>query len=46
MLYEELGFEVIDVTDTGLPATGDKTLTKLITKLIIEHDISEEELNE
>lgn len=32
LLYTELGFEVIDFTDSKLPATGAKTLKKLIHK--------------
>jgi DNA polymerase-1 len=30
LIYETLGYEVIDLTDTKLPATGAKTLKKLI----------------
>ena len=30
LIYEYLGYEVIDKTDTGLPATGNDTLKKLI----------------
>ena len=44
LLYEEFGFDVIDKTDTGLPATGGDTLKKLLNKLIEEHTITDKEL--
>jgi len=44
LLHEQLDFEIIDTTDTGLPATGAKTLTKHLNNLMREFDISEDEL--
>ena len=39
-----MGFEIIDRTDTGLPATGAKTIKKLRNQLISKYAITEEEL--
>ena len=44
LLYEELGLPIIDTTDSGAPAVGGKTLQKLLNKLMIEHNITEEDL--
>lgn len=44
LLYHEFGFEVQDLTDTGLPSVGGSTMKKLLNKLISEHNITEEEL--
>lgn len=44
LLYEHLEFPIIDTTDTKLPATGGKTIKKLLNKLIQEHNITDEEL--
>jgi hypothetical protein len=41
-----MGFEIVDVTDKGSPATGKDTLEKMLNKLMKEYDITEEELNE
>ena len=46
LLYSEMGFEIVDVTDKGSPATGKDTLEKMLNKLMKEYDITEEELNE
>lgn len=43
-LYNFLGLDVIDTTDTGQPATGKKTLEKLKNQLISEFNITEDEL--
>ena len=43
-LYEYMGFEIIDTTDTGLPATGAKTIKKLRNQLISKYNITDEEL--
>lgn len=45
-LYEMLGLEPIDFTDTGAPAVGKKTLTKLLTRLKTQFNITDEEINE
>ena len=44
LLYEYMEFEVIDKTDTGLPATGAKTIKKLRNQLISKYNITDEEL--
>lgn len=44
LLHEFLAFEIIDTTDTGLAATGAKTIKKHLAKLINEFGITEEEL--
>lgn len=44
LLHKTLDFEIVDTTDTGLPATGAKTLQKHLNKLMREFDIKEEEL--
>jgi len=44
LLYEQFGFEVIDKTDTGLAATGGKTVKKLLKKLMNEHNLTDEDL--
>lgn len=44
LIYKRIGLEVIDKTDSGLPATGAKTLIKLSNQLISEYEITEEEL--
>jgi len=44
LLYDFLGFDVIDKTDTGLPAVGGDTLKKLLTKLIHDHQLTDKEL--
>lgn len=46
LLHKDLGLDIIETTDTGLPATGAKVLEKHINLLISEHGITEEELNE
>jgi len=43
LLYDHIGFDVIDTTDTGLPATGNKTVKKLISQLKTKFNISDEE---
>ncbi len=44
LLYDLLGLEPIDFTDTGAPAVGKKTLAKLLARLTVEHKITDEEL--
>jgi len=44
ILYDYCALEVIDKTDTGLPAVGGDTLKKLLNKLVLEHNITDEEL--
>lgn len=44
LLYEQFGYEVTDLTDTGLPSVGGKTLQKYLKKLMSEHNIKEEDL--
>jgi DNA polymerase I len=44
LIYDFMGNEVIDTTDSGLPATGKETLEKVLNKLIHEHGITEDEL--
>lgn len=44
LVYDKMGFDVVDTTDTGLPATGAKTLTKLRNQLISKYAITKEEL--
>ena len=44
LLYTWMGFKVIDKTDTGLPATGGDTLKKLLNKLIVDHNLTDKEL--
>jgi len=44
LLYDYFEFEVIDKTDTGLPAVGGDTLKKLLNNLISKHIITEKEL--
>lgn len=44
LLHEYFDFEIIDTTDTGLAATGAKTIKKHLAKLINEFGITEEEL--
>jgi DNA polymerase-1 len=44
LLYDFLGLPILDTTDTGLPATGKKTIKKLYTYLIMKFDIQEDEL--
>lgn len=41
LLHEELGLPVLDTTDTGAPATGAKTLKKLINHLKQEYNIGD-----
>lgn len=45
LVYKTIGADIIDTTDTGQPATGAKTLKKILNKLINEYNITEEELN-
>lgn len=44
LLHEFFDFEIIDTTDTGLAATGAKTIKKHLAKLINKFGITEEEL--
>jgi len=44
-LYEMLGLEPIDTTDTGAPAVGKKTLTKLLTRLKTQFDFTDEDID-
>lgn len=44
LVHDTMGFDVIDKTDTGLPATGAKTLKKHLTKLMKEYNLTEEDL--
>lgn len=46
LLHDYFGFPVIDKTETGLPATGAKTLTKHLNQLKLEFNITDEELKE
>lgn len=46
LVYETMGFDVIDKTDTGQPAVGQKTLQKLLNKLINQFNITDEELSQ
>lgn len=44
LLHEFFDFEIIDLTDTKLPATGAKTIKKHLNKLIYDFKLTEEEL--
>lgn len=44
LLYEHFGFDVINTTDSGLPATDRETLEALYKKLIYENQLTEEDL--
>lgn len=44
LLFEHMGFDVVDTTDSGAPATGKKVINKLYTALLNKYDISEDEL--
>ena len=44
LLYNTFGLPIIDKTDTGAPATGGKTLKKLLVRLRAEHNITDKEL--
>ena len=44
LVYEHMGFPVEDYTDTKQPATGAKTLKKILNRLIMKYNITEEEL--
>lgn len=44
LLYDFLGMEVIDKTDSGAPACGGATLKKLLNKLKEEHNLTDEDL--
>jgi len=45
LLFNRLGFDVVDTTDTGLPATGAKTLKKLLNQIKRDYTITDENLN-
>lgn len=45
LLYDELGFDVVDKTKSGFPAVGNKTLTKLLNKLKLEYNITDKEID-
>ena len=44
LLYEHFGFDVINTTDSGLPATDRDTLIALYNQLMHEHQLTEEDL--
>jgi DNA polymerase-1 len=44
LLYEHFGFDVINTTDSGLPATDRDTLEALYNQLMHEHQLTEEDL--
>jgi DNA polymerase-1 len=44
LLYDFLGLPILDITDTGQPATGKKTIKKLYDSLINQYNITEDEL--
>lgn len=44
LLYDDFGFEVIDTTDSGAPAVGGATINKLLNNLMIEHNLTDEDL--
>jgi DNA polymerase-1 len=44
LLYEHLGFDVINTTDSGLPSTDGDTLEALYKQLVYKYQITEEEL--
>jgi len=44
LLYEFLGFEITDTTDTGLPATGGKIIKKKLNQFMLEHNLTEEDI--
>ena len=44
LLYEFLGLDILDTTDTGQPATGKKTIQKLYNAIINKYNITEDEL--
>lgn len=45
LLHDQWKLPVIDSTDSGAPATGGKTLNKHLVYLMMEFNISEEELS-
>lgn len=46
LLYEAFGLPIIDTTDTGAPATGAKTIKKLLNQLKLEFNITDKELEQ
>lgn len=44
LLFEFLGLPILDTTDTGLPATGAKTIKKLLNQLKSEYSLTDEDL--
>ena len=44
LLYDFLGLPILDITDTGQPATGKKTIKKLYDSLINQYNITKDEL--
>ena len=44
LLYEFLGLDILDTTDTGQPATGKKPIQKLYNAIINKYNITEDEL--
>lgn len=44
LLYDFLGFEITDTTDTGLPATGGKVIKKKLTKFMLDNNLTKEDL--
>ncbi len=44
LLYDKLGFEVINTTDSGLPATDRETLEALYAQLIHDYQLTEDDL--
>lgn len=44
LLYDKLGFEILNTTDSGLPSTDRETLEALYAQLIHEYQLTEEDL--
>ena len=44
LLYDHLGLEVINTTDSGLPSTDRETLEALYTQLVKKYNLTEEDL--
>ena len=44
LLYDKLGFDVINTTDSGLPSTDRETLEAMYAQLIHDHQLTEDDL--
>jgi DNA polymerase I-like protein with 3'-5' exonuclease and polymerase domains len=44
LLYDKLGFDVINTTDSGLPSTDRETLEALYAQLIHDYQLTESDL--